>query len=166
MQLRKELENTGDRKSVREACPGLTRVSFGMPLDHSSGTQGARWLNRSIGTVKLLSRLVASLVLALTLTSFGWAEMTTADYLDWLNGRRQLWVQEMKRMEAHEHGQYRQDYRKLSDQMNDVRQRVVALKQAKGEQEVKLRQELIEKVGEVEQGLEFLLSETPELASP
>ncbi len=98
--------------------------------------------------------------------SFGWAEMTTAEYLDWLNDRRQLWVQEMKRMEAHEHGQYRQDYRKLSDKMNDVRQRVVALKQAKGEQEAKLRQELIEKVGEVEQGLEFLLSETPELASP
>lgn len=69
-------------------------------------------------------------------------------------------------MEAHEHGQYRLDYRNLSDKMNDVRLRVVALKQAKGEQEVKLRHELIEKVGEVEQGLEFLLSETPELAAP
>ncbi len=92
--------------------------------------------------------------------------MSTADYLDWLGSRRQLWVQEMKRMEAHEHGQYRQDYHKLSQKIVEVRQRISELKDAKGEQEIKLKKELIQKVGEVEQGLEFLLSETPELASP
>lgn len=102
----------------------------------------------------------------LALTTLSWAEMSTSDYLDWLGGRRQLWVQEMKRMEAHEHGQYRQDYRKLSEKMAEVRQRVLALKQAKGDDESQLKKELIQKVGEVEQGLEFLLSETPELASP
>ena len=69
-------------------------------------------------------------------------------------------------MEAHEHGQYRQDYRKLSDKMAEVRDRISALKQAQGDDEKKLKKELIQKVGEVEQGLEFLLSETPELASP
>lgn len=115
--------------------------------------------------VKLLSQFTASLLLALTLATLSWAEMTTAEYLDWLTSRRQLWTQEMKRMEAHEHGQYRQDYRKLSEKMNDVRDRVLALKSAKAEQEAQLRKELILKVGEVEQGLEFLLSETPELAS-
>ena len=138
---------------------------MGYPLS-TQIARGEPWKKRERLEVKLLSQFTASLLLALTLATLSWAEMTTAEYLDWLTSRRQLWTQEMKRMEAHEHGQYRQDYRKLSEKMNDVRDRILALKAAKGEQEAQLRKELILKVGEVEQGLEFLLSETPELASP
>ena len=96
----------------------------------------------------------------------GWAQVGTTEYLDWLDARRQLWVLEMKRMEAHEHGQYRQDYRRLSERINEVGRQARALQQAQGEKELKLRDELVQKVSEVEQGLEFLLSEVPELAVP
>lgn len=95
-----------------------------------------------------------------------WALPSTPEYLDWLHERRQLWAQEMVRMEAHENGQYREDYRRLSEHMIEVRQRADALKLAGPEQDLQLRRELIQKVAEVEQGLEFLLGETPQLAGP
>ncbi len=103
-------------------------------------------------------------LLALTLAGPLFAAPTTTEYLGWLDQRRQLWVQEMKRMETHEHGQYRVEYRALSERMAGVRELTQSLKTAKGPEEEKLRQKLILEVGEVEQGLEFLLSETPELA--
>lgn len=111
-------------------------------------------------------RIVASLLLVLSVGATGWAQGSTTEYLHWLDARRQLWVVEMKRMEAHEHGQYRQDYHRLSERINEVGDHARTLRQARGEKELKLRDELVRKVSEVEQGLEFLLSEVPELAVP
>jgi hypothetical protein len=105
--------------------------------------------------------LLLAMLLALPLLA---SPPSTADYLGWLETRRQLWVHEMKRMESHEHGQYKVEYRALSDRINLVRQQAEELKSAQGEQEEKLRQELILNVSQVESALEFLLSETPELA--
>lgn len=108
--------------------------------------------------------MVAMVLLAMSLAGPLFAAPTTTEYLGWLDQRRQLWVQEMKRMETHEHGQYRVEYRQLSERMAQVREMAHSLRGSKGPEEDKLRQQLILQVGEVEQGLEFLLSETPELA--
>lgn len=109
-------------------------------------------------------RVLAPLLLVLLLTGPLLAEPSTTEYLNWLDTRRQLWVQEMKRMESHEHGQYKAEYRALSERISGVRKLVERLKTAKGEQEAELRQQLFQNVEQVESGLEFLLSETPELA--
>lgn len=109
-------------------------------------------------------RLFAPLLLMLLLAGPLMAEPSTAEYLTWLDSRRQLWVQEMKRMESHEHGQYKTEYHALSERISGVRQLVERLKSAKGEQEAILRRQLFQDVEQVEAGLEFLLSETPELA--
>jgi hypothetical protein len=114
--------------------------------------------------MRALVRLLAPLFLALAMAGPLLAAPSTAEYLGWLETRRLLWVQEMKRMESHEHGQYRAEYRRLSEKMTAVRETAQVLKSAQGAQEAILRQELFLNVGEVEQGLEFLLSETPELA--
>lgn len=110
-----------------------------------------------------LLRVLAPLLLITVLSGPIWAAPSTGEYLSWLESRRQLWVQEMKRMEAHEHGQFRTEYHRLSEQIAEVREQAQALRASKGEQEG-LRRQLVENVGAVEQGLEFLLSEVPEMA--
>ena len=109
-------------------------------------------------------RFLAPVLFLLILASPVLAEPSTADYLTWLDSRRQLWVQEMKRMESHEHGQYKSEYHALSERIAGVRELAESLKTAKGEKEAALRQQLFQDVEQVEAGLEFLLSETPELA--
>lgn len=111
-----------------------------------------------------LCRLALVLLALAMLTIGALAEPSTAEYLSWLENRRQLWVQEMKRMEAHEHGQYRQEYQRLSEQMSKAREQALALKQAQGETAASLRRQLFDNVANIEQSLELLLSEVPELA--
>lgn len=109
-------------------------------------------------------RFLALLLLTVALSGPLFAEPSTADYLIWLESRRQLWVQEMMQMEPHEHGQYKNEYHALSERIANVRILAESLKTAKGKKEAALRQQLFQDVEQVEAGLEFLLSETPELA--
>ena len=108
--------------------------------------------------------MLAGVLLAMALALPALAGPTTPEFLTWLESRRQLWVQEMRRMESHEHGQYKVEYHQLAARMAKVSEQAKALKNAKGTDQEKLREQLYLNVAEVEQGLEFLLSETPELA--
>jgi hypothetical protein len=115
--------------------------------------------------MRALRRLVATVLLAMALAVPLLAAPSTAEYLSWLQTRRQLWVQEMKQMEAHEQGQYKNEYHRLSERMVEVRQQAQELKSIEDPvEQARLREQLFHNVDLVEQGLEFLLSETPELA--
>jgi hypothetical protein len=114
--------------------------------------------------MQALLRHLAPILFVLVLAGPLWAVPSTPEYLGWLEQRSQLWVQEMKRMESHEHGQYKMQYRQLSELMVRVREQATELKAASEGQADALRQQLMKDVSKVEHELEFLLSETPELA--
>lgn len=98
------------------------------------------------------------------LASAGFSAPPASDYLRWLESRQQLWAYEMKRMEAHDEGQFREAYRQLSRQMTQVRTLADKLRAAPEADRASLERELLERVQQVEERLEWLLAEVPELA--